>query len=92
MFEEKGRECNVVVDNVLFGSPAYMCRQISKGDYIVAVDGMELHSSDAVVTALQGSQVPGTTVLIKVLTPDTVRHVDTWGRVFLIGSLIDQAL
>lgn len=73
MFEEKGHEGGVVVDNILFGSPAYMCRQISKGDHIVAVDGMSLHSSDAVVTALQGSQIPGTTVRINIQRPDTVR-------------------
>jgi S1-C subfamily serine protease len=72
MFEEKGHEGGVVVDNILFGSPAYMCRQISKGDYIVAVDGMELYSSDAIATALQGSQVPGTTVRINIQRPDTV--------------------
>jgi hypothetical protein len=91
MFEEKGREGNVVVDNVLFGSPAYMCGQIAKGDYIVAVDGMELHSSDAVVTALRGKQVPGTTVLIKVQSPDTVRRANNSGMGILIDPVLSRA-
>ena len=52
--------------------PAYMSKQISKGDFILRVDGVELHSSDNILTAIEGNQIPGTTVKLLIKKADTV--------------------
>ena len=74
MFEEVriNYECSVVVvDGVMFGGPAYRSKQISKGDIILAVDGMQLYTSDAILAALKGSEIPGTSVTLTIKNPGT---------------------
>jgi hypothetical protein len=73
MFEEVriNYECSVVVDGVMFGGPAYRSKQISKGDIILAVDGMQLYTSDAILAALKGSEIPGTSVTLTIKNQGT---------------------
>lgn len=52
--------------------PAWRCREICKGDYILGVDGMDLQTSDAIQAALEGNRIPGSTVKITVKKGHTV--------------------
>ncbi|EKX31025.1 hypothetical protein GUITHDRAFT_149543, partial [Guillardia theta CCMP2712] len=58
-----------VVENLLIGSPALSSREISKGDRIVKVDGIEV-SEDNVHEALIGSDLPGSFVHLTLQTKD----------------------
>jgi len=60
---------STVVENLLIGSPALSSRQISKGDRIVKVDGLQVNE-DNVHEALIGSDLPGSFVQLTLQTKD----------------------
>ena len=51
MFEEKSG--SIIIDYILVGGPAFISKQIEKGDVITAIDG-KVHKGDAIYQALQG--------------------------------------
>ena len=72
-FEEMriNHEGSVVVDGVMFGGPAYRSKKISKGDIVLGVDGMQLYTASAILAALKGNDIPGTSVTLTMKNPDT---------------------
>lgn len=65
LFEEQGPDKMMVIRDILVGGPAWCSKQLLRGDVVVAIDGQELHG-DAIIGALQGSQIPGTDVVLSV--------------------------
>ena len=53
----------VTVDNTIVGSPAFNCKQITRGDVILRVDGIDA-TADNIIDLLVGSDIAGSSVEI----------------------------
>ena len=58
MFEELSQTKAVVIRDILVGGPAWMSKQLQRGDVVAAIDGVQCHG-DATIQALQGSRIAG---------------------------------
>ena len=56
-----------VITNMLTAAPAYMCKQLKKGDKIVQINGKPVEEGTDLTTLLLGSDIPGSLVSIRVL-------------------------
>ena len=68
------------IDGMVLGGPASNSGRLSKGDVILEVDGLTV-TSDTVAQALLGSDIPGTSLRLKVIHLVIGRRGDD--RVFL---------
>ena len=55
---------HTTIDNVLFGSPAYLCQKFKKGDVIHEIDGKKATTHN-LIELLVGTDTPGSMVNIK---------------------------
>ena len=65
-----------VITNMLTAAPAYMCKQLKKGDKIVQINGKLVEEGSDLTTLLLGSDMPGSLVSIRVLRDGFAKPVD----------------
>ena len=63
------------VQDVLPGSPVYLCGKIKPGDSILQVDGEGVEPNN-IVDKIKGNDIPGSRVLIQVVRPGRKRPVN----------------
>ena len=59
----------MVIDNMVMGGPAYNSGMLDRGDVIIQIDHQDI-TVDGLSTALLGSDVPGSSVVITVQKSD----------------------
>ena len=60
---------DLTIDNMVIGGPAYKCKQLSRGDIILKVDGIEV-DEDNFQRILIGNDIPGSSVVLTVMKAD----------------------